>query len=181
VDETVEEVLAVLADPALSAEQRRQAIEAIAWERFDFETMSRLVMARNWRKLSPDQQSDFVQQFKKHLSRSYGGRIERYDQESVEVLDERLEVRGDVTVKTRIVGGEADGVEVQYRLRGRDGPWRVIDVVIEGVSLVSSFRSQFKEVIESDGVDGLLERLREKNQAPEGATADAPSGAQPPA
>ena len=81
----------------------------------------------------------------------------------VEVVGARVESRGDVTVLTRIIGGQADGIEMHYRLREREERWRMIDVVIEGVSLVSSFRSQFKEVVSQGGPELLLERLKDKN------------------
>jgi phospholipid transport system substrate-binding protein len=64
------------------------------------------------------------------------------------------------------VGGEFDGVELDYRLRQRDGEWKVIDVVIEGVSLIANFRSQFREVVGQKGPDGLLEQMRAKNAEP---------------
>jgi phospholipid transport system substrate-binding protein len=166
IDETAQEVLDVLRAPDLTDAQRRERIESIAYERFDFETMSKLVLARDWRKLDRTQRGEFVEAFKAHLSRSYGSRIERYDQGGVEITGDRLEPRGDVTVRTRIVGGEADGIAVDYRLRHRGEGWRVIDVVIEGVSLVSSFRDQFGEVMSREGPEGLLQRLREKNAAP---------------
>jgi len=164
VDQTVSDVLLVLNDAELTSGERRRRIEAVALERFDFDTMARLVLARSWRRLSAEQRTEFVTEFKNHLSANYGSRIERYKQESVDVVGERLEPRGDVTVKTRMVGGEADGIEVQYRLRGGDASWRIIDVVIEGVSLVSSFRAQFAEVLSRDGPEKLIDRLRDKNE-----------------
>ena len=118
---------------------------------------------------SPEQREEFVEQFKIQLSKNYGSRITRYEQEQVEILDHRLERNGDVTVRTRIDGGAADGIEVDYRLRRKDrkkdGPWMVIDVIIEGVSLVSSYRSQFAEVLGHEDPSELLKQLREKNAA----------------
>lgn len=166
VDRTIAEVLAILNEPGLSTDQRRARIEAIALDRFDFDTMAKLVLARDWRRFEPAQREEFVEEFRRHLAQSYGGRIERYEQERVDVSGERVEPRGDVTVLTRVVGGEADGVEVQYRLRERDGSWQVIDVVVEGVSLVSSYRQQFGEVLSQGGPEELLRRLREKNVEP---------------
>jgi phospholipid transport system substrate-binding protein len=162
VDEAVEAVLAVLREPNLSTEQRRSRIEEIAYDRFDFETISRLVLARGWRQFSEEQRSEFVEQFKRHLSASYGSRVERYDQESVGVVGERLEPRGDVTIQTRIRGGQFDGTAVDYRLREREGTWKVIDVVIEGVSLASNFRSQFAELLSRGGPEEVLRRLRDR-------------------
>lgn len=169
VDATVAAVLVVLREPGLSVDERRSRIERIAYDRFDFETMSRLVLARGWRRFSDAQQDEFVEAFKRHLSASYGSRVERYEQESVAIVEERIEPRGDVTVQTRIKGGRYDGTAVDYRLRQRDGGWRVIDVVIEGVSLVSNFRSQFAEVMARGGPEEVLRRLREKTVPEAGA------------
>ncbi len=163
IEQTVDGVLAVLRDPALSQGDRHAAIEAIAYERFDFTTMSKLVLARNWKRFSAEQRDEFLREFKDYLASSYGDRIDRYEQEEVEIVGEREEPRGDVTVQTRIVGGENAGVTVDYRLRGRTGRWLVIDVVVEGISLVSNYRDQFREVLSNGGPDHLLARLREKN------------------
>ena len=167
VRKTVDQVLEVLAREGLSDDQRRQQIEEIAYDRFDFVTISRLVLARKWKRFSPEQQQEFIEQFKIQLSKNYGSRITRYEQEQVEIRDHRLERNGDVTVRTRIDGGAADGIEVDYRLRRKDrktdGAWMVIDVIVEGVSLVSSYRSQFAEVLNHNDPSEVLKQLREKN------------------
>lgn len=166
VDRTAQEVLEILRAPDLTDEERRERIEAIAFERFDFRTISKLVLARDWRRLDPDQRKEFVQSFKEFLSHTYGTRIERYDEGSMEITGTRPEPRGDVTVQTRIVGGAADGIVVHYRLRESGGRWRVIDLIIEGISMVSSYREQFSEVMSREGPEGLLQRLRDKTAAP---------------
>ena len=165
IDRTVVEVLAVLADRARLSEERRAELEALARQRFDFGTMSRLVLARNWKRFSKPQQTEFVEVFTRYLANDYGTRLDRYEQEQVEVLGERQEPRGDVTVKTAIVGGENNGALVDYRMREDKGRWKIIDVVIEGISLVANFRDQFRDVIARSGPEGLLEKLREKNEA----------------
>ena len=161
--QTVDQVLAVLRNSALSQEQRRSQIEEIAYARFDLDTMSRLVLARRWRLFDESQRTDYIEQFKTYLANNYGDRINRYDQEEVEITGERSEARGDVTVKTRIVGGEFSDAVVHYRLRQKDGEWRVIDVIIEGISMVSNFRDQFKAVMGNGGPELLIQKLREKN------------------
>jgi phospholipid transport system substrate-binding protein len=161
--ETIDQVIAVLNDAALDTEQRRESIEKIAYDRFDLYTMSRLVLARSWKQFTPDQREKYVEEFKEYLANNYGGRIARYEQEQVEILGTREEQRGDVTVQTRIVGGEFDATRVDYRMRQRDEVWRVIDVIIEGISMVSNFRDQFKEVLSRGGPDHLLAKLHEKN------------------
>lgn len=167
VDQTLAQVLAVLEEPGLESSVRVKKIEEIARERFDFELMSRLVLRSGWNRFDAGQQQQFVDAFRDHLAQSYGSRLDRYEHQQVEVTGEQLEARGDVTIKTRIVGGTADKVSMDYRLRMRNGIWRVIDVKIEGVSLVSNFHSQFKEVLAEGGPEEVLRRLREKTEAGE--------------
>ena len=167
VQTTVDQVPGVLREKELPKDQRRQRLEEIVYARFDFTTMSRLVLARHWKSFSGAQQEEFLREYKRYLANSYGARLDRYSGEQVEILSERKEPRGDVTVQTRIVGGEFDGAFIDYRLRSRQGPWLVIDVIIEGVSLVSNYRDQFKEVLSQGGPEHLLERLREKNASGE--------------
>jgi phospholipid transport system substrate-binding protein len=163
IDKTVGEVLDVLADKSVSTEKRLQFIEKIVHARFDLQAMSRLVLARNWKRFSKEQQVEYVSEFKTYLSNNYGNRIERYNQEKVEILSARDEPRGDVIVQTKIAGGQFSGALVDYRLRKTAGEWRVIDVVIEGISMVSNFRDQFKAVVSSGGPELLLKKLKEKN------------------
>lgn len=161
--QVIDEVLAVLNDESLDKEQRRSAIEDIAYTRFDMKTVSRLVLARSWKKFSPEQREEYMAEFRTYLSNNYSSRIERYEQEQVEIIGTRDEPRGDVTVQTRIVGGEFENALVDYRMRQKEGEWRIIDVIIEGISLVSNFRDQFKEVLSRGGPEHLLSKLREKN------------------
>lgn len=180
VEVTVGKVLAILADPALDSPTRRERIEAIAFDVFDFSTMSKLTLARNWKRFDDDQRRAFVREFKAHLSRTYGSRLDRYRQENVEIYATRDEPRGDVTVQTKVVGGQFDGIEMDYRLRRRDERWRAIDVVIEGVSLVANFRSQFAEVLSRGGPDDLIAQLRTKNFDAPGLEREDPSQAPAP-
>lgn len=176
VDEIVEAVLGVLRNSSLSVPQKREGIQDIAYERFDFVVISKLVLARNWRRMSAQQRADFQTEFKRHLSVTYGDNLDRYGNETVEVTDTRGENNGDVTVRSRILGN-GDPISVDYRLRATDGRWYVIDVIIEGVSLLSNFRSQTQEVIQADGPDGLIRMLREKNDARSNGTAEAAQAA----
>ena len=163
VETTVADVLEVLRSSDLSNDDRSVRIEQIVYARFDFDTMSRLVLARSWRRFDEAQRDAFTTQFKRHLSRSYGTRISRYEKEEVEGAGERAEKRGDITVLTIIHGGQFDGASVDYRMRFRDDSWRVIDVLIEGVSLVSNFRSQFKDIVSRQGPAGLISQLESRN------------------
>ena len=163
-EKTVADVLVVLGDTSLPLQTKKDRIQAIAFERFDFVTMSKLVLKRDWKRFDAGQQQEFVEEFKEHLSARYGENLGRYENEKVEVTSHRTETNGDVTVKTVIRGGQYDGTPVNYRLRNAS-EWRVIDVVIENVSLVSSFRQQFADVLEKGGPTGVLAKLKERNAA----------------
>jgi phospholipid transport system substrate-binding protein len=164
VDGLANRVVPILQDKSLNSDQKRERVEQIAYEAMDFDTLSKLVLARNWSKFSPAQQSEFIGLFKQHLSVTYGHNVENYRNERVQILGERKEGYGDVTVLTKILrgGGGAD-VLVDYRLRQRDGQWKIIDVLVEGVSMVSNFRSQFQDIVANGGPDRLLTLLKEKN------------------
>ena len=163
IEDAAQKIVAILKRKDEPAEVRVSEIEAIAYEIFDFTTMSKLVLARNWRKLDKPKRAEFVREFRTHLSRTYGTRLDRYEQEKVEVYGAQVEVRNDVSVKTRILGGQFDGAEIAYRLRDRKDAWKIIDVVIEGVSLVSNYRTQFASVLNGGTIDDLIAKLKDKN------------------
>ena len=153
INETATKIVSILAKKDQTTETRISEIESLAYE----------ILARNWKKMDKAKRKEFVVEFKRHLSRTYGTRLDRYEQEEVDVYGAQVEVRNDVSVKTRILGGQFDGAEIAYRLRNRRDEWKIIDVVIEGVSLVSNYRSQFKEVLNGGSIEDLLVRLRDKN------------------
>jgi phospholipid transport system substrate-binding protein len=160
-------VIAVLQEKNLSADAKRDKIRGIVEGYVDFPTMARLVLARNWSGLDDSKKGEFTEEFKQHLSLTYGKNVETYNNEKVQITGDRDEGRGDWTVQTKILhpqGGGGD-ILVDYRLRQLSGEWKVIDLAIERVSLVSSFRSQFQEVMANGGIDRLLKLLREKNAA----------------
>lgn len=163
VEKTTSSVITVLTDQSLSTEQKRKRVEDIAIGSMDFETLSKLVLARNWSRFDETQRAEFLTLFKNHLALTYGRNVESYKNEKVQITGTRAENGGDVTVKTKIVRGGSNDILVDYRLRQKDGIWKIIDVVIEGVSLVSNFRSQFQDVVSNGGPERLLALLREKN------------------
>ncbi len=174
VQATTSAVIEVLANGSLSADQKRHKIEEIVYARVDFETLSRLVMARNWTQLSEPQQKQFMEEFRQSLSATYGRNVESYKNEKVRITEDRAEPRGDWTVRTRIVRNGSNDINVDYRLRQVDGTWKIIDIIIENVSLVANFRSQFQEIMSSGGPTRLLQVLHEKNE--KGEPLKAPTG-----
>ncbi|HEY2385631.1 MAG TPA: ABC transporter substrate-binding protein [Candidatus Binatia bacterium] len=164
VQATTSQVIGVLANASLPTDEKRHRVEQIVYAQVDFETLSRLVLARNWSQLSEAQQKQFMEEFRQNLSATYGRNVESYKNEKVRIIDDHTEPRGDWTVRTKIVRNGSDDINVDYRLRQIDGSWKIIDIIIENVSLVANFRSQFQEIMSNGGPGRLLQVLHEKNE-----------------
>jgi phospholipid transport system substrate-binding protein len=164
VQATTSQVIAVLANTGMPTEEKRHQVEQIVYAQVDFETLSRLVLARNWSQLSEAQQKQFMEEFRQNLSATYGRNVESYKNEKVRIIEDHAEPRGDWTVRTKIVRNGSDDISVDYRLRQINGSWKIIDIIIENVSLVANFRSQFQEIMSNGGPTRLLQVLHEKNE-----------------
>ena len=172
--ETVEEVLSILGDETLQAperqELRRGKLRQAVQQRFGFEEMARRALGRHWRDLSADQRQEFVALFSDLLERSYIGRIEGTGAGSqVAYPKETIDDEGFASVLTVITNRLGSQVEVEYRLLRRDGttPWEVYEIVIEGVSLINNYRTQFNNIIHRTSYDGLVKQLRLKQEQEE--------------
>ncbi len=163
VRELTDKALAILQDNSLSSETKAERLDDELGYCCDFTTTARLVLARNWREFSTDQQKEFVGLFRTYLVATYRKNIDTYSGETVEIVGGREEARGDYTVKTRVVQSGQNEVLVDYRLRkGATAHWLIIDIIPEGISLVSNLRSQFQEIFSRNGVDGVLGAMRRK-------------------
>lgn len=139
---------------------------------FDFERMSRIVLGRNWSKASKEQQTQFVSEFRTLLVRTYSSALAKYRNQTIEYKPMRAAPGDtDVTVKTEIVQPGGPPVLVDYSLLKRDDGWKVYDVVIEGVSLVTNYRGQFASEIKQGGMDSLIQKLVDKNKQSTAAAA----------
>lgn len=176
VQATTSAVIDVLANRGLSTDEKRRKVEDIVYARVDFTTLSRLVLASNWGRLSEAQQKEFMEQFRQNLSATYGRNVETYKNEKVTITEDHPEARGDWTVRTKILRPSGGDINVDYRLRQIDGTWKIIDIIIENVSLVANFRSQFQEIMSNGGPVRLLQVLRDKNER--GEPLKAPAAAQ---
>jgi len=172
VSRTSDEVLAILRDKATSHDAKIAKLEAMLDERSDFDTISKLVLASHYRELNDTQKKEFITLLHRYLTTTYGKQIDNYANETVAVTGGRPEARGDYTVQTRINRSAGEPLSVEYRVRKVGEDWRLIDVIGEGISLVSNLRSQFGEILTSGGPEKLLAVLREKNAT--GAPADLP-------
>ena len=163
---TINEVIRILKDAELKkpgrAEERRRLLEKVIGDRFNYEEMSRRALGAQWNKLSDKERQEFVDLFKRLLSSSYADKIEGYSGEQVHYLNERLEAEY-AEVRTKVASDKTE-IPLDYRLLNKSGNWRVYDVVVDGVSLVNNYRSQFTKIIRESSYADLLEKLREKSQ-----------------
>ena len=130
--------------------------------------MTRLAVGRNWRQATPEQQKTLIEQFRSMLVRSYSTAYSAYRNIVIEVKPLRLQPTDeDVQVRSEIkLPGGAPPVTVDYSMVKSDSDWKVYDVTVDGVSLVTTYRSTFAEEIRQNGIDGLIKALQQKNTPP---------------
>lgn len=161
----VDRVLEVLGDPALQGEdhqlERKQRIKEITLDMFNYYEVSRRTMGNNWKKLNKEQQDEFIDLYGALLLKIYMSRISRYTGQKVEFLHERMLSEKKAEVRSSIIT-ESGVIPVNYRLIRAGERWQVYDVIIEGVSLVKNYRSQFKNILARKSPAQLLELLRRK-------------------
>ena len=139
---------------------RRSAMEAIIDERFDFRAMSQRTLATNWKKASDAEKQEFTDLFKQLIQSSYVGKLEAYTNETVEYVAEKAKGRK-ALVETMIKTASAD-IPLNYKMYSKDGNWLVYDVIIEGVSLISNYRSSYQTIVKQEGFDGLMAKMKAK-------------------
>jgi len=131
---------------------------------FDFERICRLVLGKNWRSMSVDQRNMFQEEFRVLLLRTYAIALSKFRDQSIEFKPLRMKSSDKVVlVKTEITQSGGQPIDVNYALSNSTGKWLVFDIVIEGVSLVTNYRSQFASQVKNNGIEDLLKKLSEKN------------------
>jgi phospholipid transport system substrate-binding protein len=166
VRETLTQVLRILEDPSLKnpakQAQRRHMLEEIAAGRFDYAEMSKRVLGSYWKPLTETQRKEFVEVYKGFLSDRYAGKIEDYSgrKQDVGYLTERIE--GSYAEVRTELRSDKTTLPMDYRLLVKDGRWSAYDIIIDGVSLVSNYRSQFQKIIRESSFEELLKKLRER-------------------
>ena len=160
VQTTVNAILEILRDDALDQETKRDQMREKISAAFDARAMSQSVLSTNWRQASKPQQEEFQSLFMQTLEDTYMGRLEAYTNETVEFRDEEIN-NNRSQVDTVIVTANNE-IPINYKLRLRSDGWFVYDVEVENVSMVSSYRETYRSVVRRDGMDGLLEQMRER-------------------
>jgi len=165
VRQTTDKLLAILKDPQLKGEskknERRDKLKELIYQRFDFTEMARRSLGSEWRRRSPEEQKEFVKLFTGLLERTYLDNIESYNGEKFRYLKEQ-EDNNHAQVDTKIIDNKGQEFSINYRLHKVNGDWKVYDVVIEDISLVNNYRSQFNRVLATSSYEELVNRMKGK-------------------
>jgi phospholipid transport system substrate-binding protein len=163
----IDRVIKTLEDPALQKEgkvlERRKAVRKIAEEIFDFGETAKRSLARHWGGRTPAEQQEFVQLFADLLERSYISKVELFNGERITYSGETID--GDLAlVRTRIITKQGTEIPVDYRLHKKGERWLVYDVIIEGVSLIANYRTQFNKIIQTSSYQELVKKMKTKQE-----------------
>jgi phospholipid transport system substrate-binding protein len=165
VRQTADKVLLILQDPRFKStdmrEVRKNQLRQVISARFDFQQMAQRSLGPHWQRRREDERRDFVELFTELLEKTYADQIAAYDGEKI-VYGRESQDKDYAEVDTKIVTNKGEEFSVNYKLRSSSGEWKVYDVVIENISLVNNYRSQFNRVLANSSFDDLLRKMREK-------------------
>jgi len=162
----IDRVLKTLEDPELKkenrAKDRRGAVRKIANDIFDFSETARRSLGRHWQGRTPAEREEFVQLFTDLLERSYISKIETYGGEKIAYLGDTIEA-DQAKVQTKLITKNGE-IPIEYRMHKTGDRWLVYDVVIEGVSLVANYRTQFNKIIQTSSFQELVKKMKSKQE-----------------
>ena len=165
VETGVNKVIAKLSEPGFKSQAKDVQISQLSDlinTIFDFEELSKRTLGREWKKMKAEQQNEFVQLFRKLLQGVYADRLLAYSDQKI-LFDKETEMKkGSAEVQSYLQTSDGKKIPLFYRLTDKSGSWKVYDVIIEGVSMVKNYRTQFREILAKDSPEKLLEILRDK-------------------
>lgn len=169
IKQVTEEVLSIVRqDKEIQKGNTRKAIELVEAKvlpHFNFQRMTALAMGRDWNKASPEQKKLLSEEFKTLLVRTYSNALTGYRDQKIRYKPTRMEGNAsDVVVKTEIQQSGGKPIQLDYSLEKQSEGWKVYDVIVAGVSLVTNYRDTFNQEVRANGVDGLIQMLVEKNK-----------------
>lgn len=164
--QTTDKVLAILSDPALKspdkAKERRELILRAVDERFDWEEMARRSLGRHWTQRSPEERQEFTRLFKDLLERVYMDKVEGYSWNKI--IYEGEQIDGDyASIRVKVFTQKDQTIQVEYRTRKKGNQWLVYDFLVEGVGVVSNYRTQFNDIIVKSSYQELVKRLKTRS------------------
>lgn len=168
---TIDSGLTVLKEPSLKGPEKTQERRQRLWEEisfiFNFEEMSMRALGQHWKKRTPEEKKEFVELFTNILKDAYIGKTDTYSGEKIVFLREKQDGGKYATVQTKIITNTGTEILVDYRMLNNDGKWTIYDVIIEGVSLVNNYRSQFHNILLKSSYEDLIQKIKEKQDKEE--------------
>ena len=179
VKRTTDEILTIIkTDKDVAAGNPAKVVELAEQKvlpHFDFERMTRLAVGRNWAQATDAQKQALTKEFRTLLVRTYSSSLSQYRNQTIEVKPTKLAAADkDAVVKTAVIQQGGPQIPIDYAMEKADSGWKVYDVVIDGASLVTTYRGTFNDQIQKGGIDGLVKTLQERNHAPADASKAAP-------
>ena len=163
----IDRVLKTLDDPELKkegrAKERRTAVRKIANDIFDFNETARRSLGRHWQARTPAERDEFVQLFSDLLERSYISKVELYGGEKIQYLGDTID-SDQAKVQTKLLTKGGSDIPIEYRMSRKGDRWLVYDVIIEGVSLVANYRTQFNKIIQTSSYQELVKKMKNKQE-----------------
>jgi phospholipid transport system substrate-binding protein len=160
VESVVDEAILVFKDESLDWQEKKVRTRSIVLDSVDLRSMSQRILSKNWQKASDEERERFIQLFTELLETTYIDRIEDYSDERMEYVRERI--KGDRAIVDTLFITKKKQIPINYKLIRKEGKWWVFDIVIEEVSLISSYRETYSEIVMRDGIEGLLTRMENK-------------------
>lgn len=161
----VDRAMRILNDPNLMSKDKKKErvnrLREIVDPLFDFEEMAKRASGSHWRSRTPAEQKEFVTLFRRFLEKIYADKSDLYEGEKIVVSRQTVD-KDYAEVDSKVINRQGEEFSVLYRLRQTDGEWKVYDVVVEGVSIVNNYRSQFHRVITNSSYEELIKRIKEK-------------------
>ena len=158
--------LAILQTPGSEKVERREKFRRLFSTGFDLETIGKFVLGRYWRTATPEQRDEYLVLFPEFIVDTYAARFDSYPGETFEILQVVPIDARDSIVNTNIFGADGTPFRVDYRVRKSDNRFKIVDVLVEGVSLLVTHRSEIASVVNREGMNGLLAKLREQTGTP---------------
>jgi phospholipid transport system substrate-binding protein len=165
--DTTDKIIAIVSDPAFKgpekAEEKKNSIRNVVDEMIDWEEMSRRSLGIHWQKRTDEEKREFVRLFSRLIEKTYRDKAEDYAGEKVNYVGEKID--GDYSeVESRILTSKNTEIPVNYKMTRKQGKWWVYDIVIEGVSFVNNYRTQFNSILASSSYPGLVKQLKAKTE-----------------
>jgi phospholipid transport system substrate-binding protein len=161
VDGFASKVLKIVSDSANSRSDKQAQIETLFSDKVDIDYIAKFVLGPSWRTATPAQQKEYVAAYKPFILKNYSGRLTKYSGQTYTLKGARSE--GDTAYVTMLINDpDGQNITLDYRLRDAGGAFKITDITVEGVSLLNTQRSEFKSVVNSKGIDGLIEALKKQ-------------------